>query len=166
MRRSAEVQWVKITTEPGLALWERAWRMANPDPDRSRLFKPGLLSRADIHFISAILDGAQVGGGVLNAGAGAVGLSNLFADGIDKEKAWRGLANEARAAFPDLSLVAYDRGDWLAAAWRVGFMTVGRLRVWRRAGAKPERRQVSRDSSMTDSTRRRSFAALGTRRRA
>jgi hypothetical protein len=129
-----DVQWMTIDAEPDLARWAHAWRNAEADPDASpsHLFKPELLSRPDIRFISVVANGACVGGGVLNAGAGVVGLSNLFVDKIEMSAAWSGLANAARAMFPGLPLVAYDHGEALAAAHRAGFTTIGNLRVWLR----------------------------------
>jgi hypothetical protein len=44
----------------------------------------------------------------------------------------RGLVCAAAAAFPGLALVAYDRGKECAAAHRIGFATLGPLRIWRR----------------------------------
>ena len=130
------VQWTAINAEPDLARWEHAWRNAEADADASppRLFKPELLSRPGIRFMNAVADGACVAGGVLNAGAGVVGLSNLFVVKVDISVAWSGLASAARTAFPGFPLVAYDRGEALAAARLAGFTTIGSLREWRRRG--------------------------------
>ncbi len=131
-RDAGNVQWTTIGVEHGFRKgWERAWRKAGAEPSSKRLFKPQLLSRTDIRFIMAISDGACVGGGVLNAGAGLVGLTNLFADGIDLGVVWNGAASVARAAFPDQTLIAYDHGESLVSALSAGFTTIGRLCVWR-----------------------------------
>lgn len=136
-RTREDAPWRRIGAEDDLLCWEQAWAKVDPNPDkgRSRMFMPRLLSASDIHFISVIVDGAPKGGGVLNAGAGVVGLSNLFACGIDLEAVWRALADAARAVFPHAPLVTYDHGEALAAAHRAGFTTVGNLRIWRRAGS-------------------------------
>jgi hypothetical protein len=133
-RARADPQWTRISAESDLVRWEQAWAGANLRVEERRTFMPRLLSAPDIHFMCARVDGAVIGGGVLNAGAGVLGFSNLFACGIDLETIWRGLARAAKAAFPRLPFVAYESGEGLAAAHRVGFATSGRLRIWRRAG--------------------------------
>lgn len=131
-REFEDVRWTTVSAEPSLAAWEQAWRKANPAAGPALLFKPLLLSRADIRFMMAMRNGACAGGGILNAGARVVGLTNLFAEGIDLRAVWTGMSRAARAAFPGRALVAYDRGESLASAQQVGFRTIGGLRVWRR----------------------------------
>ena len=131
-REFEDVRWTTVSAEPSLAAWEQAWRKANPAAGPALLFKPLLLSRADLRFMMATRHGACAGGGILNAGARVVGLTNLFAEGIDLRAVWTGMSRAARAAFPGRALVAYDRGESLALAQQVGFRTIGGLRVWRR----------------------------------
>lgn len=87
-----DVQWTTIGDGHGLDSWELAWRKANAEVGSALLFKPELLDRNDIRFVMAISNGVCVGGGVLNAGAGVVGLTNLFAGGsiwTRSGRAWR-----------------------------------------------------------------------------
>ena len=136
-KNSENLQWRRVASEADLIGWEREWATADPDVEKSRLFVPGLLSEPDILFVSLLVNGAAGGGGILNRGAGIVGLSNVFATSIDIEAAWRGLVRAAGASFPGQALVAYDREKELAAAHRAGFATIGLLRIWRRPPATP-----------------------------
>lgn len=120
-----------MRNEQELAAWERAWK---GDSERDgRVFKPSLLSEPDIFFVAIISDGRLIGGGVLNKGAGVVGLSNLFAGEIAIEIVWQGLIARAAEAFPGLPLVGYEQEPDLAAALRCGFIRIGSLRVWHRS---------------------------------
>ena len=136
-RQSENLQWRRVSSGADLIGWEQEWAATDPDVGKSRLFTPGLLSEPDILFVRLLVNGATVGGGILNCGPGIVGLSNLFVRSIDLEAAWRGLVRAAATTFPGLALVGYDRGDELAAAHRVGFATIGPLRVWRRPPTTP-----------------------------
>jgi hypothetical protein len=85
-----------------------------------------------------VAQGALVGGGVLNRGAGVVGVSNVFASASDLAFIWEALADRARSAFPGLPIVSYEHEkETLRAACRSGFAPVGRLRVWRTAAGAP-----------------------------
>jgi hypothetical protein len=127
---SPKLQWRRVDNEPVLLDWERSLA-EEPTMRESRIFMPRLLSEPDIHFVFAVDEGALVGGGILNRGAGVVGLSNVFASNVDPDVIWEGLARSARSFFPGLPVVAYDRRkEKLEAAHRVGFATVGYLRIW------------------------------------
>ncbi|MGJ5240903.1 hypothetical protein ACQR14_24995 [Bradyrhizobium oligotrophicum] len=126
-----------VTDEAGLTAWERSWAGDAPNPVASpppRVFMPGLLADDSIVFVSLRGDDGLVGGGILNRGADAVGLSNLF--GSRMELVWQDLIALAGDIFSGLPLVGYEHGDDLAAAKQVGFESLGSLRIWRRrAGA-------------------------------
>jgi hypothetical protein len=127
---SHKLQWRRVDSEPALQNWERCWA-EEPTTRQSRIFMPRLLLEPDIHFVFAVEEGVLVGGGILNRGAGVVGISNVFASNVDPEMIWAGLTLSARSAFPGLPLAAYDhRKEQLEAAHRVGFATVGHLRIW------------------------------------
>ena len=127
---SHKLQWRRVDSEPALLDWEQSWA-EQATTRQSQIFLPRLLSAPDIHFVFAVDEGLLVGGGILNWGAGVVGISNVFASNVDPEMIWEGLALSARSAFPGLPLVAYDhRKGQLDAAHRAGFATVGRLRIW------------------------------------
>jgi hypothetical protein len=127
---SRKLQWRRVDSEPALLNWERSWA-EEPTTRQSRIFMPRLLLEPDIHFVFAVEEGVLVGGGILNRGADVVGISNVFASNVDPEMIWEGLALSARSAFSGLPLAAYDhRKEQLEAAHRVGFATVGHLRIW------------------------------------
>ncbi len=112
---------VIIATEPDLSAWEQDWSAGQGgDP----IFRPALLADPDIRFLRT-----ATGGGILNRGADVVGVSNLFGD---PATVWPALVQAAATIFPGLPLVAYDRGDDLAAALNLGFARIGPLRVWLR----------------------------------
>jgi hypothetical protein len=127
-----DVRWVSIHNDADLARWEQAWR-PSAGSGKPRMFRPDLLSSPGIQFVYGLIEDAPVGGGVLATAGGVTGLSNVFASGIATEVVLQGLAKVAWARHPARPLVGYDRGADLAAARRVGFGTVGHLRVWRRA---------------------------------
>lgn len=126
------VRWRRVGDAAGLVRWDQEWRGGNAGAADSRVFMPGLLSDADIRFVVALDDEWPVAGGILNRGAGVVGISNVFTSTLDLAVVWQGLARYAANAFPGLPLVAYDRGEELIAARGVGFSTIGHLRVWHR----------------------------------
>lgn len=121
-----------VMSEEDLAAWEGAWRGDGPSGDESavRTFLPGLLHEPDIRFVSVRQGHRIVGGGILNRGAGVVGLSNCFTLDGASEDVWRGLVSHARQAFPGATLVGYESGSDLETARRVGFEPAGALRVW------------------------------------
>jgi hypothetical protein len=133
-QQADEVRWVSIDNDADLTRWEQAWRL-DAGRGEPRLFRPGLLARPDIRFVYGLAGDAQVAGGILSATGDVTGLSNVFASGISTEAALQGLARMAWTWRPGRPLVGYDRGADLAAARRVGFATIGRLRVWHRAVA-------------------------------
>ena len=131
---AGSVRWTFVGIDADLARWQQAWRPGTVG-SRFRTFRPELLARPDIRFVYGLLDGRPIGGGILNATDDVTGLSNVFASGIATEAVLQGLASMAWTWRPNRRLVGYESGADLAAARRVGFETVGRLRIWRRAGA-------------------------------
>ena len=127
-----------VTSEAGLVAWERSW--AGVDVNAAvlsgpRVFLPGLLADTDVVFVSLQGEGGIAGGGILNRGAGVIGLSNLF--GAKMDLVWRSLTAMAGKIFPALPLVGYEHGAALVEAKLAGFKKVGPLRVWRlRAAAR------------------------------
>ena len=121
----------RVEDKSALEAWEAAWRGGEDAP---RIFRPGLLSRSDIHVLAVARDGVLVGGGVLNHGAGVVGVTNVFGSDGDGKAIWNALASAARSTFPGSPVVGYERdGECLDAAFGAGFATFGALRIWRRA---------------------------------
>jgi hypothetical protein len=122
-----------VASETELTAWERAW--AGPETGSgARPFRPELLSDPDIVFASLLREGVIVGGGILNRGAGVVGLSNVFGPADAVDQVWQGLTTLASNRFPGLPLVGYETGSDLAVACRNGFEAVGDLRIWHRQG--------------------------------
>lgn len=126
-------RWRKVRSEQELTAWEHAWSGGDTDlPEHAdqRVFRPGLLSDPEIMFVSAWYGEVIVGGGILNKGAGVVGLSNVFTRSPESETIWQGLVAHAAERFPGVRLVGYERGPELAAAHQSGFESIGPLRVW------------------------------------
>ena len=95
------------------------------------LFLPGLLSEAVV-VLGRIANDRILAGGIVNRGADAAGISNVFCEAGHGSETWSALAQCARASFPDLPLIGYERGEALADAQNSGFQAVGSVRVWPR----------------------------------
>ena len=81
-------------------------------------------------MLAAYEHGHIVAGGILNRGAGVVGISNYFFTGAaTAASSWDGCVAFARAIFPDARLVGYESGPTLARALALGFTNAGPLRV-------------------------------------
>ncbi|MGO4570778.1 hypothetical protein [Microvirga sp. 2TAF3] len=133
-----------VRSEEELLAWEKAW--AGPEshlpeshlPESHlplRLFDPRLLSEPDIVFAFSARDGVVMNGGIMNRGAGAVGLSNIFSPPCENDGTRLELARLAAHIFPGCPLVGYERGEDLAASCRAGFAPIGDLQVWVRAAS-------------------------------
>jgi len=123
------LEWRSVAGPAELVAWEAAWVDA---PLESSIFAGRMAPDADIRFLLASRDGVPAGGGILNRGAGLVGVSNVFVTAGETDRVWCGLANQAAVAFPGLPLVGYEHGGDLATALRAGFTSLGALRVWYR----------------------------------
>ncbi|MEV7522010.1 hypothetical protein [Streptomyces sp. NPDC091371] len=124
--------WGEVADAGELAVWEAAW----DGEESTGLFRPDLLG-GEIAFLAGRRDGRIVAGAVVNAAAGVVGVSNLFAhDEADTDAAWTGALTAAAARWPEHDVVGYEAGDDLATAARHGFREIGPLRVWLRTSEK------------------------------
>ena len=119
--------WTRITDPDGLALWEEAW--CHDDGPRG-LFLPELLSRGIVAVLGRIEKDRVVAGGIVSRGTRVAGISNVFAEVGRGSETWSCLAQCARACFPNLPLVGYERGGELTHAQSSGFKIAGALRVW------------------------------------
>ncbi|MFF6881994.1 hypothetical protein ACFY9F_02285 [Streptomyces sp. NPDC012421] len=119
--------WTRADTPEALAAWAHAW--SGGDADEAALFRPALLDDPAVTLLTVPgPDGRILGGAVLSTGAGATGVSNLFAaDGTDPAAVW---AAALAAADPALPVVGYESGDDLTAALAAGLTELGPLRVW------------------------------------
>jgi hypothetical protein len=122
--------WGTVRSEADLLLWKRAWAGEAITTETAQIFAASLISHANVNFLFAPADGIPLCGGILNKGAGVVGLSNVFHAGVDPEVAWRGLLCEAARRFPGLPIVGYEAEKELTVARRIGFQSAGPLRIW------------------------------------
>lgn len=112
------------------ALWELAWRGDGPRD----VLRPALLEVAGVTVLATTRpDDSIAGGAVLFATTDrVVGVSNVFAPAESLDAQWRGIVVWTELHAPGATLVGYESGADLAAAWRIGFDPVAPLRVWRR----------------------------------
>lgn len=129
-----DLRWQPVTTPEALAAWEHAWRGRPAGEAPLRLFPPALLADPEIAFLGGYAGGALVAGVIANhsgAGAAAVtGVSNLFLPAAAADGLRASAVAAASCAFPNRPLVSYDRDADLEAMQRLGFATLGPLRVW------------------------------------
>ena len=118
--------WTQITEPDGLDIWERAW--CRGDGPRG-LFMPKLLSEGIVP-VGRVKHDRVMAGGVVSRCQHAAGVSNAFTAAGDPSQTWSALAQCARALFPGLPLIGYERGEDLTHAQSNGFSTAGGLRVW------------------------------------
>jgi hypothetical protein len=93
------------------------------------LFLQGLLSETVV-VLGRMVKDRILAGGIVNRSAGAAGISNVFSEAGHGSETWSALAQCARASFPNLPLIGYERGETLADAQNSGFQAVGSLKVW------------------------------------
>ena len=127
------VRWDRVEQPADL----RAWSIEH---GAGPTFSPRLLDEPSVTILAGRDDhGALVAGAAATEGDEAVGISNVFAVGVDDddERAAPGFAAvfaEATAAivrqFPDRSVVGYLSTGRLAAARAAGFEMIDPLRVW------------------------------------
>lgn len=121
-------RWRRLRSEPALAAWEAAW---GESAGRSRIFSTALLHHDEIAILAALDDaGAITAGVVANRTGHLVGLTNVFVRGGESESLRAECIDAASDAFPGLPLVGYESGPALAEAHRLGFSSLGALRVW------------------------------------
>ena len=123
---SVPSDWTQITDPDGLGLWEEAWC---DDRGPRGLFLPELLSHG-IVVLGRIKNDRVIAGGILSRSAHVAGVSNVYTRAGDASETWSGLAQCARARFPDLPLIGYEGGEELIHAQSSGFYAAGPLRVW------------------------------------
>jgi hypothetical protein len=121
--------WQAVTTEVDLDRWEAAWR-ENGSPSDSRVFVPGLLANPTIALFAAFRAGAIVAGCAANRSVDAVGFSNFFVADGDADVTAAGAVGAVARFGAGLPIVGYQAGESLARVVRLGFRTVGPLRVW------------------------------------
>ncbi|WAL99351.1 hypothetical protein [Streptomyces sp. Je 1-369] len=120
--------WEPVDGAGRLLAWEAAWSGAG---ESEGLFRPALLDAGAV-FLTPAATGPVTAGAIAYPGAGAIGVSNLFATDDDLDDAWRSCLEATDRLWPGVPVVGYEHGDDLAAALRQGFEPVGPLRVWLR----------------------------------
>jgi hypothetical protein len=123
----------RVETPEELLRWEDAWRREDKEQShskQSRIFMPALLDDRDVVVVGAFRDQRIVAGLIANRTGDVVGISNVFAPaGEEYEFGVEGLAT-VMEAFPGRAIVGYEEGRALESAQRMGFETIGSLRVW------------------------------------
>ena len=111
--------------------WETAWRGDDGPRD---VLRPDLLDVPGVTVLAATEPGGTIAtGAVLFANTNAVvGVANVFAPSGSLDAMWRGIVAWTALHVPDATVVGYESGADLAAAWRIGFEPVAPLRVWSR----------------------------------
>jgi hypothetical protein len=99
----------------------------------NRLFLPVLLHDEDVCIVAAYKEKQIVAGALANGTGEVVGLSNVFTPEQEAERYW-GLLDVIAACYPALPVVVYEQGEQLALVLRVGFTSLGPLRVWIKEG--------------------------------
>jgi hypothetical protein len=126
---SGDTVWQPVTTSAQLERWEAAWR-ENGSPADSTVFLPELLANPTIALFAAYRGADIVAGCAANRSVEAVGISNLFVADGDEDLATAGAVNEVARFGAGLPIVGYLADERLARVRRLGFRTVGPLRVW------------------------------------
>ena len=125
----SDLVWRRVTTPAELERWEDVWR-ENGSPAGSRVFLPELLANETIALFAAYDRDALVAGCAANRSADAVGFSNFFVADGDEDLATASAVSEVARFGAGLPVVGYEAGERLASVGRLGFRTVGPLRVW------------------------------------
>jgi hypothetical protein len=128
-RRDTPTEWRRVTTSSELERWEGAWREAG-SPSDTRVFLPDLLANPAIALFAGYRGGAIVAGCAANRTDEAVGFSNFFTADADEESAMAQAVTEVARFGAGMPVVGYLAGERLERAGRLGFRTVGPLRVW------------------------------------
>lgn len=124
-----DLEWRRVTNTAELDQWEAAWR-SNGSPADTRVFLPELLTPGDVVLLAGLQGERVVAGCAVNHTPGVVGFSNFFAEDAEREPVMASALGAVLLLAPGVPVVGYDRGDDLAHARRLGFQTVGALRVW------------------------------------
>ncbi len=112
--------WESVTTHEQFSAWTAAWMAAG---GLAGVFVGTLLAEPGVAFVH---DGACSSGAAFFAGAGVVGITNVFGP----PDAFANAVAAARRLHPSAPLVAYGPGQPNDTARRLGFEPIGDLRIW------------------------------------
>jgi len=115
--------WSVVEDSHALARWSAVSGLGH-------LIRSELLSHPDVRILAGHDQHGINAGAILSRGAGAVGVTNLFAAGPDPQIVWSAVVTAATSCFPGLPLCGYEQGRDLAPALGAGFAPIGRLQVW------------------------------------
>lgn len=129
MPTPASAAWIRISDAAALHRWEQSWK-ASGSPTDANVFPPALLSDPDLHVYGRVAGDDFDAGCIVNRSPDAVGISNVFSQ-MGTLSAFQDAVSLATTAFsPGLPLVGYDSGDALEEMTKLGFRSVGELRIW------------------------------------
>ena len=117
------LEWRHVRARADLARYRDAHGTADSLHDR-------LLEEPDVTIALAERDGAAVAGVLFNRSGSHVGVSNVFAAGVEPAQVWSDLVALAAEWFPATALVGYESGPDLLAALDAGFRGIGPLKIW------------------------------------
>ena len=123
------MEWRRVESLEELVAWEAAWR-DNGSPADTRVFLPDLLTAGDVVLLAARRGDRIVAGCAANRTPGVVGFSNFFAESGDRESLMASAVGEVLRVDPGRAVVGYETGEDLERARRLGFRSVGPLRIW------------------------------------
>ena len=128
------LRWARVRDAAALAAWESAWsgrgEDAGPVAPAAPTFRPSLLADGTLAFLIAYDGRRPAAGAVATRAAGVVGISNVFARGVEPQDVWAGCLRAAGGVFPGAPFAGYESGADLAVARHVRFEGIGKLRVW------------------------------------
>lgn len=137
-----DAQWIHRAVRGTRSLPRLDWQVVRAVPQlssfslhaygRTSALPPGLLTANGVQLLTAHQDDRVVGGVAFNRSSSVVGLSDLFAVGVDPVVVWRDAVLVAEQWFPGRPLVGYERDLDLEHATAAGFATIAPLRVWMR----------------------------------
>ncbi|UWM85008.1 hypothetical protein [Rhizobium sp. SRDI969] len=121
--------WARIRDAAALDRWEHSWKEAG-SPTDANVFTPALLSDPNMHIYGRWAGDGFDAGCIVNRSPQAVGISNIFSL-TGSPRAFPDAISLATIAFsPDVPLVGYDSGAALNEMTKLGFRSVGKLRIW------------------------------------
>jgi len=119
--------WERLEAEADLLLWEAAWKQSG-SPTSQRMFTTELMARPEIIFLGHRTGGEFHAGCIANISETCVGISNVFSR-LPSDSVFAQATEAVASIAPHLPIVGYESGKVLDHARRVGFTTVGDLRI-------------------------------------